>query len=272
MGISPIWTTVRQRTADFISRKRTNIHTLSQPLTDLHLAGTKIASKEIAMHPINLLVVDDDSLICWGFEKEFTPLGITTRVVERGADALSELRKQTYDTVFLDLRLPDANGLDLLPEIAKIAPETKVVVMSGNANEMNRQLAFAGGAVKFLEKPFDLSEVHAILKDAMAGRLRKRKHPRSECRIPLSITNLTPAPEEARDTLTCVGGIIANVGSGGFRIRTKYPLAVGQSIGAQVDAAGDDPCVNLLPPQATAEVVWVEPSHDGVTAGLKFLP
>ena len=223
------------------------------------------------MHKKKVLVVDDDNLICWGLEKEFAVLGHATRVVENGADALSELRRQPYDTVFLDIRLPDSNGLDLLPEINRISPDATIIIMSGMASEANRQRAFEGGAVKFLEKPFDLSEVHAILRDALAGRLRKRKYPRSACRIPLRITIVKPTQEDARYNLTNLGGTMADVGFGGFRVRTKYPLAVGQSIRAHVDAAGDDPSVKLFPPQASAEVVWVAPANDSVTAGLKFL-
>lgn len=217
----------------------------------------------------NVLVVDDDNLICWGLEKEFAGLGLATRVVENGEDALSELRRQPYDAVFLDIRLPDSNGLDLLPEIGKISPETTIIIMSGNGSEANRERAFEGGAVKFLEKPFDLSEVHVILRDALGGKLRKRKHPRSVCRIPLRITIVKPAPEDERYNLTNLGGTMADVGLGGFRLRTKYALSVGQSVRANVDTAGDDPSAKLFPPQTTAEVVWV--ANDSVTAGLKFL-
>jgi len=223
------------------------------------------------MQKKKVLIVDDDNLICWGLEKEISGAGLATRVVENAADALSELRRQPYDTVFLDIRLPDSNGLDLLSEIGKISPDAKVIVMSGNATETNRERAFTCGAVKFLEKPFELSEVHAILRDALAGKLRKRQHPRNACRIPLRITIVKPTPEEARYNLTVMSGVMADVGLGGFRLRTKYPLAVGQNIRANVDVVGDNPSAKLFPPQAAAEVVWVAPAHDSVTAGLKFL-
>jgi hypothetical protein len=63
---------------------------------------------------------------------------------------------------------------------------------------------------------------------------------------------------------------MADVGTGGLRLRTEYPLRVGQSIQAHV-ASGDDPILKLVPPEATAEVVWVAAAQDGITAGLKFL-
>lgn len=218
-----------------------------------------------------VLLVDDDNLLCWGLEKEFAGLGHYIRVVENGANALSELRRQQYDTVFLDIRLPDANGLELLPEIGRLSPDAKIIIMSGNASETNRQIAFDGGAVKFLEKPFDLSYIHGILTDALAGHLRKREHKRHACNIPLRITIVKTAPGDKGHDIQDLTGMMTEFGFGGFRLRTKNPIAVGQIIRAYVAAAKDYPAVKPFPPQATAEVVWVSPANDCLTAGVKFL-
>jgi DNA-binding NtrC family response regulator len=217
-----------------------------------------------------VLIVDDDKLICWALEKEFAGFGLSTHAVETGADALAELRRQPYDIVFLDIHLPDANGIELLQEIDKISPDVKIIIMSGDASDANRQRAYNGGAVQFLEKPFDLPEVHGILKSTGGKFAQKRKHARHICRIPLRISIQEPAPEEAQYDLHNLSGLMADVGTGGLRLRTEYPLRVGQSVRAHV-AAGNDPVLKLVPPEATAEVVWVAPAQDCVTAGLKFL-
>jgi CheY-like chemotaxis protein len=217
-----------------------------------------------------VLVVDDDKLICWALEREFAGTGHSTRVVEYGTDALAELHRRPYDIVFLDIHLPDMNGLELLQEIDKISPAPTIIIMSGDASDTNRQRAYNGGAVQFLEKPFDLSEVHGILESTSGKYTQKRKHPRHICRVPLRISIINPAPEEALYDLHNLSGTMADVGSGGLRLRTEYPLRVGQSVRAHV-AAGNDPVLKLLPPQATAEVVWVASAQDSCTAGLKFL-
>ena len=222
------------------------------------------------MSHMHVLIVDDDKLICWALEKEFTGSGHSARVVDNGADALAELRTQPYDIVFLDIHLPDTNGLELLGDIDNISPDAKIVIMSGDASEANRQRAFNGGAVQFLEKPFDVSEAQDILMSTSGRYAQKRKHPRHICRVPLRISIVAPEPEESHYDLHNLSGLMADVGPGGLRLRTEYPLRVGQSIRAHV-AAGDDPVLKLLPPRATAEVVWVVPAQDGVTAGLKFL-
>lgn len=116
-----------------------------------------------------ILVVDDDKLMCWALAKEFAVLNLSSRAVETGAEALSELRRQSYDLVFLDIHLPDSDGVELLGEIGRISPDTKIIIMSGDASEGNRRRAYAGGALQFLEKPFDISEILGILKSAAVG-------------------------------------------------------------------------------------------------------
>ena len=217
-----------------------------------------------------ILVVDDDQLVCWALEKEFAGIGLSTHVVGNGADALAELRRHSYDIVFLDIHLPDANGIELLQEIDKISPEAIIIIMSGDASDTNLQRAYNGGAVQFLEKPFDLSEVHGVLMSTSGKYPQKRKHPRRICRIPLRISIVDPAPEEALYDLHNLSGTLSDVGSGGIRLRTEYPLRVGQSVRTHA-ASGYDPVLTLLPLQSTAEVVWVAPAQDSYTAGLKFL-
>ena len=217
-----------------------------------------------------ILVVDDDKLICWALEREFVSLNITTHIVETAADALAELRNDSYDLVFLDIHLPDGNGIELLEEVGRISPNAKITIMSGDASETNRESAFAGGALQFLEKPFDLSEIHGILKSTLGEHANKRKHPRHICRIPLRISIVEPAPEEAQYDLHNLSGMMAEIGSGGLRLRTEYPLRVGQHVRARADSENDH-FRRFVPPESPAEVVWVAPAQDGVVAGLKFV-
>jgi len=220
--------------------------------------------------PPRILVVDDDRLICWALEKEFTGLGFTTRVVENGEEGLAELRRQPYNIVFLDIHLPDANGIELLREIDTISHDAKIIIMSGDASETNRERAFTGGALQFLEKPLDLSEIHSILKSTLGAYANKRKHPRRICRIPLRISILEPAPEEAQYDLHNLSGLMAESGSGGFRLLTEYPLRVGQHIRARA-VPENDFHRRFVPPESPARVVWVAPTQDGVKAGLQFV-
>jgi DNA-binding response OmpR family regulator len=217
-----------------------------------------------------ILVVDDDKLTCWALEKEFAGLGHATKVAENGEEALAELRRRPYDIVFLDIHLPDANGIELLGEIDAISRDAKVIIMSCDASETNRESAFTGGALQFLEKPLDLTEIHSILKSTLGAHASKRKHPRHICRVPLRISIMEPTPEEAQYDLRNLRGMAADFSFGGLRLRTDYPLNVGQNIRARADAA----YVHFrafVPTESPARVVWVAPAKDGVMAGLQFV-
>lgn len=116
-----------------------------------------------------VLVVDDDPLIRWALEREFSSLGATVTLTGSGKTALDEIRAIRYDLVFLDIHLPDANGIDLLGAIAAVSPATRVIVMSADADEENRQRSMAGGALQFVEKPFDLPVLHGLVRSALGG-------------------------------------------------------------------------------------------------------
>ncbi len=72
-----------------------------------------------------------------------------------GADLKQALTQLQPDVVLLDIKLPDADGLDLLPLIKKQWPETEVVVLTGNATFEAAVEATKRGAYHFLNKPFD---------------------------------------------------------------------------------------------------------------------
>lgn len=217
-----------------------------------------------------ILVADDDKLICWALKKEFAARNLSTRFVETCADALSELCRQPYDLVFLDIDLPDAGGIGLLREIGRISPNAKIVVMSDKAGEGSRLRTIAWDALQFLEKPFDLSDVHGILNSVAGEYSQKRKHPRHICHAPVQISILEPAPEESLYDLHNLSGSVIDIDSGGIRLRTGYPLRVGQGLRVHVPV-GTDSVLRMVPKKAVCEVVWVLPDGDGVTAGLKFL-
>jgi CheY-like chemotaxis protein len=217
-----------------------------------------------------ILVVDDDRLICWALQREFASLNIITRAVETATDALAELQKDSYDLAFLAIPLPDGNGIKLLEEIGRISPKVKITVMSSDASEANRVRAYAGGALQFLEKPFDLSEIHRILNSTLGKDVHHRKHPRHVCRIPLRISIVEPSLGEDQYDLNNLIGTAVEFGFGGLRIHTEYPLRVGQRIRARADSINDR-FRRFVPPESCAEVVWVDPAQDGIVAGLRFV-
>src|SRR5438270_9442923 len=75
--------------------------------------------------------------------------------------------QEAPDVVLLDVKLPDAHGLDLLPQIKKYWPETEVIVLSGHGTVSMAVEAGRRGAYNFLTKPFENEKLLADVKCAI---------------------------------------------------------------------------------------------------------
>ncbi len=237
--------------------------------------GTLIAPRgsmvDTTTSPKRLLVVDDDRLICWALGREFAPHGLAVSCCHDGKDALDCVRAGGCDLAILDVNLPDTNGIALLGEIRKIAPGTRAVVMSADADAAVVRRAIAAGADRFVEKPFDPSAFRAHVISMLRDYPVARRHPRHPCRFPVRISLLAPLPAGAGPGIDRLDGVAEDVGAGGYRIATEFPLASGQVV--RVTAGRDnavDPFLDLVPPHATAEVRWATMAPGGFQAGLGF--
>lgn len=218
-----------------------------------------------------VLVIDDDHLICWALKKELSGLGLTVQCGETVQNLLDELARRPCDLLFLDVHLPDGNGLDHLENIRTSSPGTRVVVLTADSSPETLKRALEGGAHQLIEKPFDISDIHRVLRNALSDYSPKRGYPRYLCKVPLYLTIMGQTGiGGGQPVMKEVSGFMADVGPGGLRLRTEYPLHVGQSLRAHVEVP-NDPFLKFLPPDGLSEVVWVAPGAQSVTAGLRFV-
>jgi DNA-binding response OmpR family regulator len=101
------------------------------------------------------------------------------------ADALRLCHYNDPDLLLLDLRLPDASGLDVLREIrasggptGRFDPVLPVIVLSGRSTEVDRVRGFAEGADDYVVKPFHYQEVAARIRAVLRRRDSRREGPR----------------------------------------------------------------------------------------------
>ncbi len=134
----------------------------------LMLISPQAAKKAAAAH---ILVVDDERLIRWSLRQGLTREGFG---VEEAADAASTLQllaedPQRFSAVILDYRLPDRQDLSLLRDIRRQAPAVPVLMMTAFAEPLMRSEALALGAIGVIDKPFQVSDVIALVRSAVAG-------------------------------------------------------------------------------------------------------
>jgi signal transduction histidine kinase/CheY-like chemotaxis protein len=112
----------------------------------------------------NILVVDDEEEICKMFAKWLSLDGHQVKSALSGSDAVDLVKKDNFNVVFLDIVMPGVPSVDVLEEIKKISPETKVVMITGKL--MDKDLLgelMQKGAVGYLQKPFKIEDIKEII-------------------------------------------------------------------------------------------------------------
>jgi len=109
-----------------------------------------------------ILVVDDDSFFLQGFDKALETVAPEVKTVETGNSALLEVASSAYQLCFLDLCLPDLNGVEVLKRIKEVSPQTKVIVMTAGIVDNTMQESIEKDAYMFITKPFDLLQVKML--------------------------------------------------------------------------------------------------------------
>lgn len=113
-------------------------------------------------HLMPILIVDDDTDMCWALARFLESEGNQCVVVNNAQDALKTLTEKTFSLAFVDVKLPDMEGLDLVQEMHILAPDLPCVLVSGYlyADDDNVQNSVASGQIcSFIPKPFQLAQI-----------------------------------------------------------------------------------------------------------------
>jgi two-component system nitrogen regulation response regulator GlnG len=113
-------------------------------------------------------VVDDDKSIRWVLEKALTRSGIEVDVFTNGEALLEQLESSIPDVVISDIRMPGINGLDMLEKILVKHPKLPVIITTAHSDLDNAVSSYQNGAFEYLPKPFDIDEVVAMTRRALA--------------------------------------------------------------------------------------------------------
>jgi len=119
------------------------------------------------MKQLKILVVDDKKVIGDFFNLTMGYYGHHITVVHELAKTLEALKNQEFDIAFLDVMMPEHDGVEVLKEIKAIAPRLAVVIMSGYSLDDKRQQAVRLGAVDCLKKPFEVDDIRRVVKQAI---------------------------------------------------------------------------------------------------------
>jgi two-component system response regulator PilR (NtrC family) len=118
-----------------------------------------------------ILIIDDDQSICEVLRISLKREGYQVNVLSNPAEGLAEFRKNPYDLVIQDIKMPQMDGIDLLQALKKARPETPVVIITAFSTWDRAVQAMRLGAYDYIRKPFDMTlDIKATVKRALSAR------------------------------------------------------------------------------------------------------
>ena len=120
------------------------------------------------MSGARILVVDDDAAIRTVIREALRRDGHRVETAASVAEQMRLIESFAPHVLVTDVILPDGNGLDVLPEMAALAPRMPVIVLSAQNTFTTAMRATEQGAFDYLPKPFDLAELSKAVNDAVA--------------------------------------------------------------------------------------------------------
>jgi DNA-binding NtrC family response regulator len=122
--------------------------------------------KEVKM--VNkILVIDDEEYIGWIIKKVFEVTDYEICLTLSGQQGLLEFERQNFDIVFLDLRLPDINGMEVLTKLKTIQKDIVVIIITAHGSIDTAIESMKKGAYDYITKPFDVNELLIQTQKAM---------------------------------------------------------------------------------------------------------
>ncbi|MBF0303601.1 MAG: sigma-54-dependent Fis family transcriptional regulator [Desulfamplus sp.] len=111
---------------------------------------------------LNILVVDDEINIRRTLSYCLTSEKHHVISVSNPADALDEVRQRAFDMAFIDIKLGEESGMDLIQPLLATSPWTKIVVITAYASIENAVEAMKRGAADYIEKPFTPAQIRLL--------------------------------------------------------------------------------------------------------------
>jgi len=153
-----------------------------------------------------ILVVDDEHLIRWSLEQQLRREGYSILLGETGAQALQIAQDELPDLVLLDVRLPDADGLQVLQRLRATHPEALVIMITAHGGVDSAVRAMKLGAHDYIIKPFDMDELKLTIKKALETKTLRRDVARfqAEQREGSRLDDIVGSSQAARDLKTLI--------------------------------------------------------------------
>jgi len=154
--------------------------------------------------PKSILVIDDEDSICLAFEQFFGARGWSVRTAATATEGLAACEQSEPDVVFLDERLPDRSGLEVLAELAD--RNTRVVIITAYGELETVVRALQGKAYDCLAKPIDLDKALSLAERILAQQATKARQSDTTAGLGGLLVGQAPPMQEAYKLIALAAG------------------------------------------------------------------
>jgi len=117
-----------------------------------------------------ILVVDDEKKMCESLQTLLSNVGYEVTTVEKSEEALKKIKKDHFDLVITDIKMPRVDGLDILKAARRKDEDALVILMTGYASLESAISAINQGAYDYLMKPIEFPELKLTIQRALEKR------------------------------------------------------------------------------------------------------
>ncbi len=117
---------------------------------------------------IKALIIDDEADVCFLLSSLLRQKNVETGFVNSLTDAEKVLQQESPCVIFLDNHLPDGMGIDYIPNIRSVHPNSHIVMITAHDTSADRQKALNSGADQFIAKPFNREMIFKTLEKISA--------------------------------------------------------------------------------------------------------
>jgi len=133
---------------------------------------TKDTKKTVEAGPkkradINVLVIDDEKNLTLAMRRLLSAEGYRAETAGSGDEALAAVKDTAFDVIFLDVNMPDMNGLETFKKLRKVAPASSVIMITGYGKTLKELVEEARelGVHSVIDKPFKISQITQAIHD-----------------------------------------------------------------------------------------------------------
>jgi len=159
-----------------------------------------------------ILMIEDDKLVSWSLSRDLKNEGHEVKLVGMGNDGLEVFKKDTFDLVLLDMRLPDIDGLQVLQKLIEFSPDVSVIMMTAFATVQTAVQALKLGAADFIKKPFAYEELKNLIRKTLSYSSLSREvaRMRDELKEKYGIGSIVGQSESMQNVFTMIHKIAQN--------------------------------------------------------------